>query len=246
MNNIDEVIRLYLDANGLSGLSLKAVLFDMDGVLFDSMPYHVRSWKETAAEYHLDAEENFYLYEGCTGDYTINLLFRRAFGREATREEILEIYNRKAELFNQYNQGEVMPGTLEVLAKVKRDGLIPVVVTGSGQHTLLAKLNTAFPDTFAKGHVVSAYDVTKCKPDPEPYLKGLKVAGVKANEALVVENAPMGVRAGVAAGIFTVAVDTGPLPEQVLLDAGANLVLPSMQNLADNWDVLFRAFLKKQ
>ena len=61
---------------------------------------------------------------------------------------------------------------------------------------------------------------------------GLQTAGVAANEAIVIENAPMGVEAGVAAGIFTIAVNTGPLPDQVLVDRGANLLFPDMATLA--------------
>ena len=80
--------------------------------------------------------------------------------------------------------------------------------------------------------MVTAYDVKYGKPHPEPYLMGLQKAGVAANEAIVIENAPMGVEAGVAAGIFTIAVNTGPLPDQVLLDQGANLLFPNMETLA--------------
>jgi len=54
----------------------------------------------------------------------------------------------------------------------------------------------------------------------------------------VIENAPIGVQAGVAAGIFTIAVNTGPLKDSVLLDAGANLLYPSMQTLCDGWEAL--------
>ena len=59
---------------------------------------------------------------------------------------------------------------------------------------------------------------------------------------IVVENAPMGVQAGAAAGIFTVAVNTGPIDGQVLLDAGANVLFPSMQDFCDNWENLRKAF----
>lgn len=93
--------------------------------------------------------------------------------------------------------------------------------------------------------MVTAYDVKYGKPHPEPYLMGLQKAGVKADEAIVIENAPIGVKAGVAAGIFTIAVNTGPLDAQVLLDAGANVLFPSMQALYDNWEKLNIA-LKKQ
>jgi beta-phosphoglucomutase-like phosphatase (HAD superfamily) len=58
----------------------------------------------------------------------------------------------------------------------------------------------------------------------------------------VVENAPLGVTAGVAAGLFTVAANTGPLDAQVLTDAGANLVFPSIQSLHDEWEKLFVSF----
>ena len=61
---------------------------------------------------------------------------------------------------------------------------------------------------------------------------GLQKAHAKPNETFVVENAPMGVEAAVAANIFTIAVNTGPLPDQVLLDAGADLLYPDMENLA--------------
>ena len=73
------------------------------------------------------------------------------------------------------------------------------------------------------------------------YLMGLEKAGVKPYEALVVENAPMGIQAGVAAGIFTIAVNTGPLDDRILLDAGADLLYPDMTALAKDWDNLMNA-----
>ena len=66
----------------------------------------------------------------------------------------------------------------------------------------------------------------------------LKKGGINADEAVVVENAPLGVEAGHNAGIFTIAVNTGPLNGQVLLDAGADLLFPSMQALNDTWDMM--------
>ncbi len=89
--------------------------------------------------------------------------------------------------------------------------------------------------------MVTAFDVKLGKPHPEPYLMGLKKAGVEAHEAIVVENAPMGVQAGVAAGIFTIAVNTGPLNDSVLLDAGADLLYPGMTALAEDWENIMLA-----
>ena len=64
----------------------------------------------------------------------------------------------------------------------------------------------------------------------------LQKAGIQANEAVVIENAPLGVRAGVAAGIFTIALNTGPLPDNVLLQEGANILFPSMPAFNENWE----------
>lgn len=229
-----KAINKYLQEKGLTMFSPKAVLFDMDGVLFDSMPYHAKAWKETADSYQLISSlEDFYLFEGRTGDSTINELFLRTFQREATEKEKKDIYKKKAGLFNKYNDGHPMPGAAEVLKQVKERGLKTILVTGSGQHSLLNKLNHVFPEIFERDKMVTGYDVKYGKPHPEPYLMGLEKAGVKAHEAIVVENAPMGVQAGVSAGIFTIAVNTGPLPDNVLIEAGANLLFPDMETLAE-------------
>jgi beta-phosphoglucomutase-like phosphatase (HAD superfamily) len=94
--------------------------------------------------------------------------------------------------------------------------------------------------------MVTGYDVKYGKPHPEPYLMGLDKAGVQANEAIVIENAPIGVQAGVAAGIFTIAVNTGPLDDQELLDAGANLLYPNMAALAQDWANIMEAIQKSK
>ena len=70
----------------------------------------------------------------------------------------------------------------------------------------------------------------------------LQKAGIQPWEGLVVENAPLGVQAGVSAGIFTIAVNTGPLPDEVLIDAGADLLFPSMQSLCEHWEEIRKTF----
>lgn len=239
---IQEAIKRYLQKQAVSEISPKAVLFDMDGVLYDSMRYHAQAWLEVAKKHHLVSSlEMFYLFEGRTGASTINELFQRTFNRDATEEEKQIIYQEKADLFTQYNDGEAMPGASEVLAAVKRYGLETLVVTGSGQHSLIDKLNHTYPGCFEREKMVTAFDVKYGKPHPEPYLMGLQKAGVKSNEAFVVENAPMGVEAAVAANIFTIAVNTGPLDSQVLLEAGADLLFPDMKSLANAWPQIIEA-----
>jgi beta-phosphoglucomutase-like phosphatase (HAD superfamily) len=81
--------------------------------------------------------------------------------------------------------------------------------------------------------MITAFDVKRGKPHPDPYLKGLEIAGVEASQAVVVENAPMGIRSAVAAGIDTIAVNTGPLEDSLLTVEGSKMLLHSMAALAD-------------
>lgn len=232
-----EAIKNYLHTHNYSKINLKAVLFDMDGVLFDSMKNHAVAWVEAMKRYgmHMEKEEA-YLHEGRTGSGTINIISQRERGHQATEQEVKEIYQTKSDIFNSLPKAEPMPGAYELLQKIKKGGLIPMVVTGSGQLSLLDKLNHSYPDVFKQELMVTAFDVKYGKPNPEPYLMALQKARIAANEAIVVENAPLGVRAGVAAGIFTVALNTGPLPDKALLDEGADLLFPSMQTFNENWE----------
>lgn len=235
------VFREYLIKNGYKNFDLKAVLFDMDGVLYDSMKYHSRSWYETMTEYGLNTTpEEFYMYEGMVGRNTINYIIQREKHREATEEEKSNIYKRKTELFTLYNDNSLIPYAYDFVSKVKDCGLDRVVVTGSGQPALINKLGDSFPNLFSTEKIVSGFDVKHGKPHPEPYLIGLQKGGnLEPNQAIVIENAPRGVEASYAAGIFTIAINTGPLDEKVLSDAGANILLPSMKALYDNWDQYF-------
>lgn len=212
---------------------LKAILFDMDGVLFDSMPNHAYAWSHAMTEYGLQmTPEEVYMNEGRTGSATINMLANRFWGRDATEEEKQLIYEAKSKVFNTCPEAKPMPGALETLKAVKEKGLKIVLVTGSAQTSLLEKLERSYPGFFHQDLMVTGFDVKLGKPYPEPYLKGLQKAGIKPEEGIVVENAPLGVQAGHAAGIFTIAANTGPLEDEVLKNAGADIVLPGMIDVA--------------
>ena len=218
---------------------LRAVLFDMDGVLYNSMPSHAKAWHRAMAHFGYDLpEQEAYMHEGRTGASTINIVSRRQRGVEESEERIQEIYRVKSQFFNEYPPAEPMPGALKLLRKLQAQGLKILIVTGSGQASLLDRLNHHFPGVFCRELMVTAFDVQRGKPDPEPYLMGLQKGGLRAEECVVVENAPLGVRAAKAAGIFTIAVNTGPLPDEALINEGADLLLPSMQTLCDVWEQL--------
>ena len=218
---------------------MRAVLFDMDGVLFDSMPYHATAWSQVMTEAGFNfSKEDVYMNEGRTGADTINTASLAQFGKPATQELIDELCIAKCKLFDTYPPTPRMPFALELVQKVKECGLTPMIVTGSGTPTLLDRIQSNFPGLFAENHVISSFHVKRGKPYPDPYLLALERGGFKAHEAIVVENAPLGVTAGVAAGLFTIAANTGPLKDEVLSQAGANLVFPSIEALCNEWEEL--------
>ena len=234
---MEEAILNYLKDKSFKAINLKAVLFDMDGVLFDSMKNHAEAWCNTMADFGVDfLLEEAYLHEGRTGENTINIAFQRSLGRTVSKEEAKKIYEIKSQKFNQCPTAKVMPGVTELLEKVKKMGLQPMIVTGSGQKSLLDRLNIHFPNTFVRHLMITAHDVQYGKPNPEPYLKALEKGGFLPEEAIVIENAPLGIEAAHAAGIFTVCVNTGPLSDKILLDAGANILFSDMPTFNEHWE----------
>lgn len=213
--------------------SLKAVFFDQDGVLFNSMPFHAQAWAYSMGQHGLPfTAEQTYRNEGRTGASVINEAHLLVHGTEAPEAFIEDVYRLKSDRFNELTGGQLpplIPGIREVLNYLHAQGVQCWVVTGSGQRSLLDKLEATFPGIFSG--FITAYDVMHGKPDPEPYLKAWERCGCAKNECMVVENAPLGVRAGKAAGLFTVAVNTGILPDEALAAEHADLVLPDMNTL---------------
>ncbi len=214
-------------------------LIDMDGTLYDSMPYHAQAWHRMVTELGIDASlEEFYLYEGRTGASTINILFNRAYGRDATPDEIKDLYHRKTVYFAEIADIRPMPGAREMLEFMEAIGMKRVLVTGSGQSTLLNRIDTDFPGAFLPVMRVTSRDVTHGKPHPEPFIRAMQIAGSRPSQCLVIENAPLGVKAGDSAGAFTIGVTTGPVPRRELEEAGAAVVFGSMKECADSLPML--------
>lgn len=229
-----EAYRRYLERTGFEEAPITTALIDMDGVLYDSMKNHTKAWIRLSEELGWNySPDEFYLYEGMTGAAIIRLLMKRETGRDdVSDEEAKEIYARKAKYFIELGQVEKIDGADIMLNTLRSAGITRVLVTGSGQHSLLDRLNADYPGIFSADLKVTALDVKHGKPDPEPYIMGLEKAGAKAENAIVIENAPLGVKAGNASGCFTIGITTGPIPGNVLAENGADIVYPTMTDFA--------------
>ena len=230
-------IKKYLEEHGFEALRPKAVLFDMDGVLYDSMPNHAIAWQESMAKFgiHMTADDA-YQTEGARGVDTIRQMVRLQQHRDIDEAEAQKMYDLKSQTFHSLPEAPVMPGILSLMQQIHESGLQCGVVTGSGQRPLIQRILKDFGAYVDETHITTAYDVKRGKPNPDPYLMGLQKSGnLEPWQAIVVENAPLGVRAGHASRAFTIAVNTGPLPNIELLVAGANLLFHDMEDFSNSW-----------
>ncbi len=238
---IQEAIEKYFDhiaaPAGNDAKPFRVVLFDMDGVLYDSMPHHAIAWQKAMAQFGLTmTAADAYATEGARGIDTIRFFVKKQKGEDISVEEAQRIYDVKTHIFHSMGEAQIFEGVRPLMQKIKEAGMMIGVVTGSGQRPLIQRLLTDFGDFLDEQHIVTAYDVKRGKPNPDPYLMGLqKAGGLRPCEGIVVENAPLGVRAGVAAGCFTVAVNSGPLPDEALTNEGAHVLFPSIASLCDHW-----------
>ena len=233
--------RLLQDKSEWGGF--RCVLFDMDGVLYDSMPNHAVAWQKAMSANGLCfTAEDSYATEGMKGVDTIRSYAERQTGKQLTEADAQAIYDEKARIFHKMPEAKIFDGVVDLMKQIRRANMPICVVTGSGQKPLIQRLIRDFGDFIDEHHIVSAYNVSHGKPAPDPYLKGLELAGgMKPWEGIVVENAPMGVRAGVAANIFTIGINSGPLSDEMLAREGANIVLPNIRCLSDIWQQLIQA-----
>lgn len=147
MENI--AIKNYLLQHNVPCITPKAALIDMDGVLYDSMKNHVEAWYRTLTPMGFKcSKDEFYLYEGRTGASTIKYLFDKHFGKQVSDDECAEIYKIKEKHFNALEKIVPMPGADLMLQRIIDNGIRPVLVTGSGQGSLLDRLDHDYPGVF--------------------------------------------------------------------------------------------------
>ncbi len=238
------IIESFLRKRHYKSVQPIAALIDMDGTLYDSMGNHARAWQRMVAELGIDCSyEEFFMHEGRTGAATIDIIFQRVYGRKATKEEHEKYYHRKTVYFSEMPPVEVMPGAQDMIGTLMETGVRRVLVTGSGQNSLINRLDTDFPGAFTSELRVTSRDVTNGKPHPEPYIRAMQLARVRPSQCIAIENAPLGVKSAVDAGAFTIAVTTGPIPRHEMERAGATVIFSSMKECAENIHILLYELL---
>lgn len=206
---------------------LKAVIFDMDGVLVDSMPYHADAWVSVFKDEGINIErEDIYNIEGSNHIGIIDLVFKKAC-RIPEPLDYIRLAQKKQEIFSRISNVKVFNGIYDCINSLENKCLLGVA-SGSDREVVTELIQRFFPDTFSA--IVSGNDVKEGKPSPEPYLRAVEMLGVKKNECIVIENAPLGVESAKRAGLYCIAIPTYVKPE---LLKGADVVLSSHSMLKE-------------
>ena len=121
-------INNYLQKFGFSKFTPKAVLFDMDGVLYDSMPNHAYSWHNSMASFGIEmSEADAYAHEGMRGVETIKKIVKEQRGIEISDEESQRMYAEKSRIFATRPEAKIMEGVIDLQGKIKSLGMKIVV-----------------------------------------------------------------------------------------------------------------------
>jgi beta-phosphoglucomutase-like phosphatase (HAD superfamily) len=184
---------------------LKAVIFDMDGVLVDSMSDHAEAVQHIFNEIGVEMnKQDIFEREGERTVDIMRFLLQKGSG-DASQFDISDIVDRYIAEFNRIAEFKVFDGMQECLSNLK-DKFDLAVVSGSDRPIVQDIIQSEYPGIFSG--MVTADDVQRGKPEPDPYLKAIEMLGISSHEAIVIENAPMGVESAKKAGLCCVAVPT--------------------------------------
>ena len=187
-------------------MALKAVLFDMDGVIVDTEPLHKQAYFLMFSKVGIEISQE--LYNSYTGQSTIDICkdlvskFNLSFA--ATD---LVTYKRaffKELFFSDKNDLQLLDGVLDLIKDYYANGITLVLASSASMVTIDNVFNKFDLNPYFKGKISGA-DLKASKPHPEIFLKAADIAGFKKEECLVIEDSTNGIRAAYDGGIYCVA-----------------------------------------
>jgi beta-phosphoglucomutase len=205
----------------------RAIIFDMDGVVLDSPPFHLLTWQRALAPLGIElAAGDLFPLEGMPTERTARRLTQNLSGKACSHQEARRLAATKRALFRDLFDPAFVPGIVPLLYDLRGRGYRLALVTGSAQSVVDESLVPTGVDALFEV-IVSGDQVSLGKPAPEPYELAAAGLGLPPARCLVVENAPLGIRSARAAGMDCVALET-TLPAGQLAAAGAEPVFPDV------------------
>ncbi|MFH1762115.1 MAG: HAD family phosphatase [bacterium] len=202
----------------------KCVIFDMDGVLADTAPYHLQAWQIFGDKYKKHISREFFFK--CFGMKNAEI-FPMIFGNNAAPGSLRDLSNEKEAIFRTCIKDKVspLPGIMSLLSDLQSNKIITAIGSSAPRENVELVIEELGLNKYIKGYICSD-DVKMGKPDPEIFLKTAEMCGVPAQNCLVIEDAVVGVKAANSAGMVSVAVTNTASAEEL---KDADLIIESAQ-----------------
>jgi beta-phosphoglucomutase len=208
---------------------VQGILFDMDGVIIDTLHYHYLAWKHMFEMRGGKAvsELTVLVHEGRASREILPILMEEA-RVQVPEEEQSDFIEQKRAYFRTIVRGEFYPKSFETIDELKNRGFKVALVTACAlknmQHSLSSEQQTRF------NFIITGDEVKNAKPFPEPYLTAAAKLGIPPQECIVVENAPLGIEAAKNAGMYCAAIETTLGRDYLKM---ADCILPKITDLLD-------------
>lgn len=194
---------------------MKAVIFDMDGVIVDTNPHHRTAWREYYQRYGKTlSDADFVQY--VSGKHNSDIIAHLFTGQTVPAREVIRLSNEKEALFRELYRSNItpVPGLVNFLRALKAAGIRTAVATSAPVENLnfvVDALNLRpYFDALLNESLVS-----RPKPDPEIYQKAMQLLGVEPADSVIFEDSMTGIRAARASGAFVVGVATTQTPDEL-------------------------------
>ncbi len=185
---------------------IQAVLFDLDGVIVNTIHYHYLAWEHMFSELGGSiSEHSILLHEGRASREILPVLLEEA-GVSIPESSYADFINRKREYYRSIVHVTEYPGVFDVIRALRERGLRTALVTASARKNLEKSLDPGKRALF--DFLISGDEVHRAKPAPDPYLAAMNHLGLTPSDCLVVENAPLGIESAKNAGMRCIAIET--------------------------------------
>lgn len=206
--------------------TIKACLFDLDGVIVDTAKYHYLAWRRLANELGFEfTEENNERLKGVSRVKSLEILLEVG-GLTVNETEKVKLAEKKNNWYVEYikkmTPEEILPGAKEFLQVLRENG-IKVALGSASKNSMLILNNLKLVECFDA--IIDGNKVSKAKPDPEVFLLGAKEVGVEPSSCVVFEDAKAGIEAAVSAGMYAIGIGNSKVLDK------ANFVVASLAEM---------------
>jgi HAD superfamily hydrolase (TIGR01509 family) len=213
----------------------KAFIFDLDGVIIDSLPNYCYAWRESFKQYdiYITADE-VYLREGEKKDEMVRNIYIKYKNHEPNSCMIKRIIENEEEIYQNLPIPKATPCIYEFLRDLDMKKVKLAMVTGSSRQTV-DRFRLPLKQIFNNfSIIVTGDDTTKGKPNPDPYLTAVRLLDMPSDNCCAIENSPLGIKSALNAKLACVAIKgSSPLSENLLKSAGAHYIFKDINELRE-------------